>query len=109
MKKNGIGVDAEKPGKPCSDMCCPWHGKLTVRGRIFKGKVSSAKAPLSAVVEWDYYNYIKKYDRYERKKTKVRVHNPPCIGAKQDNVVRIMECRPLSKTKRFVIIEKVNQ
>ena len=33
------------------------------------------------------------------------MHNPDCIDAKEGNLVKIMECRPLSKTKNFVIVE----
>ena len=33
------------------------------------------------------------------------VHNPTCIGAGVGDRVKIMECRPLSKTKHFCIIE----
>ena len=33
----------------------------------------------------------------------------PCVDAKDDDVVMIAECRPLSKTKNFVIVEKVGR
>lgn len=35
------------------------------------------------------------------------MHNPDCVNAKEGEVVKIMECRPLSKTKNFVIIQKL--
>jgi small subunit ribosomal protein S17 len=35
----------------------------------------------------------------------MHAHNPPCINAKEGDVVKIAECRPLSKTKKFVVIE----
>ncbi len=108
MEAKDIGIDAKKPGKECDNIACPWHGHLKVRGRIFKGVVSSTKPASTATVEWNYYNYVSKYERYERKKTKIQAHNPPCIGAGVNDMVRIAECRPLSKTKKFVIIEKVS-
>ena len=40
-----------------------------------------------------------------KKRTKMRVHNPPCIDASVGDKVTVMECKPLSKTKKFVIIE----
>jgi len=107
-RKTDIGLDVKKPGGKCDNDRCPWHGHLKVRGRIFRGRVTSSSASKTAVVEWDYYNYIQKYERYERRKTKVSAHNPSCINAKVGDIVLIGECRPLSKTKKFVVIEKVS-
>ncbi|UCD03455.1 MAG: 30S ribosomal protein S17, partial [Candidatus Aenigmatarchaeota archaeon] len=42
----------------------------------------------------------------ERRKSRIAAHNPPCINAKEDDRVTIAECRPLSKTKAFVIVSK---
>ena len=106
---NNIGLEVQKPKGECGDEKCPWHGHLKVRGRIFKGTVVAAKASLTAVVEWNYYNYIPKYERYERRKSSLAVQNPACIAAKTGDEVRVAECRPLSKTKKFVIIEKMSE
>jgi small subunit ribosomal protein S17 len=106
-KVRDIGIDAKKPKGSCASAACPWHGHLKVRGRIFTGKVLSDKAALSAVVGWDYLHYIQKYERYMRKRTRLSVHNPICVGAKIGDAVKIMECRPLSKTKNFVIVERL--
>lgn len=105
MRKD-IGVDAEPPQKQCGDRRCPWCGTLSVRGRSFIGTVKSSKPANTCIVSWDYYNYVRKYERYERRNTKVAAHNPSCISAKAGDTVRIMECRPLSKSKKFVVIEK---
>ncbi|MFQ6105493.1 MAG: 30S ribosomal protein S17, partial [Candidatus Hydrothermarchaeaceae archaeon] len=32
-------------------------------------------------------------------------HNPACIGAKKNDKVKIMGCRPISKGKTFVVVE----
>jgi hypothetical protein len=37
----------------------------------------------------------------------VTAHNPDCIKAKEGDVVVIGECRPLSKTKNFIILAKL--
>ena len=108
MDKKDIGLNAKKPAASCNDRNCPWHGTLKVRGRIFRGRVRSARRTNTAIVEWDYYHYIPKYERYERRRTKISVHSPQCINAKAGDLVRIGECRPLTKTKKFVIIEKVS-
>ena len=102
---NNIGLDAAPPKEKCEDPKCPWHGKLSLRGRIFVGTVRSAKASKTAVVEWPHVQFLPKYERYERRTSKVIAYNPKCISAKIGDKVRIVECRPLSKTKSFVVIE----
>ncbi|MFC2143721.1 30S ribosomal protein S17, partial [Candidatus Aenigmatarchaeota archaeon] len=77
-----------------------------VRGRTFRGSVVSSKPSKTVVVTWDYYNYIPKYQRSMRKRTKISAHNPTCIDAKAGDQVLIAECRPISKTKSFVVVEK---
>lgn len=107
VKKKGvktIGLEITPPEKTCEDIRCPWHGKISIRGRAFKGVVTSAKAHATAVVEWGYHHYFPKYERYERRKSRVIAHNPPCIRARDGDEVMIAECRPLSKTKHFVVV-----
>lgn len=105
-KARDIGVPVSNPPKlACSDQNCPYHGHLSIRGRIFEGKVISDKMDKGVIVEWDYLLELKKYKRFMRKKSRVPAHNPQCINAHTGNIVRIAECRPLSKTKSFVVIE----
>lgn len=106
MKKT-IGIEAKKPEKECEDEKCPFHGKLSIRGRTFTGKVIAAKSHKTVTVEWERTKFLQKYERYERRRSSVKAHNPLCINAKEGNIVKIMECRPLSKTKKFVIVEVV--
>lgn len=105
-KMRDIGLDVRNPGKVCTDHNCPFHGNLPVRGQIIEGRVVRDKAPKSVVVLREYLKRIKKYERYEKRKSKIHAHNPPCIDAKSNDKVKIAECRPLSKTKRFVVVEK---
>ncbi len=100
-----IGIEVNPPKKICSDGNCPFHGFLKVRGRIFAGKVVSRKEKTVAV-EWDYLNYVPKYERSERRRSRVYAHLPPCMDIAVGDKVRVAECRPLSKTKSFVVIEK---
>lgn len=99
-----IGLGISGPEKECQDEKCAWHGKLSVRGRIFRGRVKSSRSHHSAIVEWTYNKYIPKYQAYERRKSRVTAHNPPCMNAKEGDRVIIAECRPVSKTKNFVIV-----
>jgi small subunit ribosomal protein S17 len=74
-------------------------------GRKFVGIVTSDKMHKTVTVEWERTHYIKKYERYERRRSQVKAHNPEHINAKQGQKVVIMETRPLSKTKNFIVIE----
>lgn len=102
-----IGIAAQPPAGRCDDANCPWHSSLPLRGRNFTGTVMTDKAAKTAVVRWEYVRPVTKYQRFERRHGSVIVHNPPCIAAKVGDKVKIAECRPLSKNKSFVIIEKV--
>jgi small subunit ribosomal protein S17 len=104
MAKN-IGLNVSAPEKECDDVNCPFHGTLPVRGQVITGKVVSDKMRGSVVVARDYLHFVKKYKRYEKRSSKLHAHNPPCIGAKVGDNVKIAECRPLSKTKTFVVVE----
>ena len=101
-----IGIDVIPPKESCNDRNCPFHGILSVRGQIIEGVVVSDRMQKTVVVKKDYKRYIPKYERYEWRTGKYMAHNPPCINARLGAKVRIMECRPLSKTKTFVVIEQ---
>ncbi len=110
IKIRDIGIEVKNPPKKvCNDEKCPYHGHLKIRGKIFQGVVLSAKMDKTVVVGWEYLRKIKKLKRYMRCRTKVAAHNPPCINAKEGDIVRIAECKPLSKTKSFVVIEVVKE
>ncbi len=102
-----VGMGIEPPKEKCSDVKCPFHGKLSVRGRAFEGVVVSDKMARTVTVELERMQYIPKYERYERRTSKFHAHNPPCIAAKAGDKVRIMECRRLSKTKTFVVVQRL--
>ena len=106
-ESRNIGISVETPKQKCSDSECPFHGNLSVRGRQFTGTVVSSKMRKTAVIEFERLQFLKKYERYEKRRTKLKVHNPECVNAKDGDVVRIMECRPLSKTKNFVVVQKL--
>ena len=107
--RTNIGLDVKPPEKECSDERCAWHGKIALRGKVFSGIVSSSKAHNTIVIEWGYHRYVRKYERYERRRSSVVAYNPPCIHAVKGDKVVIAECRPLSKTKHFVVVSKEKQ
>ncbi len=103
MKKS-IGIPVKPPEQTCDENNCAWHGKLPVRGRTFQGIVKSSKARRTVVVEWGYTHLVQKYERYERRRSRVVAYNPPCLKARDGDEVIIAECRPISKTKSFVVV-----
>lgn len=100
-----IGLDVQAPTNECTDVNCPFHGTLPVRGQVLDGVVVSDKSTSMVVVERTFEKMVKKYERYEKRRSKLHAHNPPCIAAKIGDEVKIAECRPLSKTKSFVVVE----
>ena len=84
-----VGLNVQEPETTCDDPNCPFHGTLPVRGQVLEGVVVSNKAERTITVERSYYKFIRKYERYEKRKSKINV----------------AECRPLSKTKHFVLVE----
>ncbi len=103
MRKS-IGIPVKPPERECDDRKCAWHGNLSVRGRTFQGVVRSSKARRTVIVEWGYTKLVPKYERYERRRSRVVAYNPPCQKARDGDEVVIAECRPLSKTKSFVVV-----
>ena len=78
---------------------------LALRGRRFVGKVIRAAAQKTVVVEWPRLYYLPKYERYEKRRTRVAVHVPDGVTVTVGDTVSIAECRRISKSKQFVIIE----
>lgn len=102
-----IGLDVKAPKKKCEDRKCPFHGSLKVHDKLFQGVVISKDTNRTATVEWNYRVFIPKYERHESRRTKIRVHNPPCVDAQLGEIVKVAHTRPLSKTKNCVIVCKV--
>jgi small subunit ribosomal protein S17 len=100
-----IGVSVVTPRKSCEDELCPFHGRLSVRGKLLTGIVDSANAPKMVVVSREYPMVVSKYKRFQRSRSKVHAYLPSCIEVKEGEEVRIAECRRLSKTVSFVVIE----
>ena len=69
------------------------------------GTVVSSKMDNTVVIERQHMKMVPKYQRYEKGRSKVHAHNPPCISAKVGDIVTIAECRPISKTKSYVVVK----
>jgi small subunit ribosomal protein S17 len=108
-KVRNIGIDAKPPKETCVDEFCPFHGTLPVRRKVIEGIVVSAKAQKTAVIERQYIHFLPKYERYERRHSRIVAYNPVCVSAKEGDWVKLAACRPLSKTKHHVVVEVVKK
>ena len=109
MSRN-IGVPGVVvPKKECEDKKCPFHGDTKIRGKITKGVVVSKKSRNTVVIRQDYVQFIKKYQRYERRNSRLACHLPECLWYEIEvgDLVRVGEARKLSKTKTFIVLDKL--
>lgn len=94
----------------CSDKFCPIHGKekLKLRGRTFQGDVIK-KLHGRLTIEFVRMVPIPKYERYEKRKTKLHARLPLCMDEQisVNDLVEIAETRPISKTIHFVVTKKI--
>jgi small subunit ribosomal protein S17 len=107
-KKEKGNRKTEVDGTSCNDRNCHIHGNLKTRGRIFEGVVIK-KFHKRVVIEFERMIYVSKYERYLKSRTKIHARLPVCME-KEINVgdlIRIQECRPLSKIIHFVVIKKI--
>ncbi len=89
----------------CNDYRCPMHGGLKTRGAVKEGTVKNAKSKKTIVVEIPMLRKVGKYERFEKRRSKLHAHVPECLIGKVavGTRVRVEECRKLSKTKAFVV------
>lgn len=80
---------------------------LSTRGRVFTGVVISNKMTKTATIEWGKRSYIPKYERYEKKRTRIHAHIPEGMIVSLGDTVKVMETRPISKTKTTLVIENL--
>jgi len=112
MKKAKVETKAKKEiaSGNCNDENCNFHGKLKTHGRNFEGTVIK-KFPKRVVIEFERMIYVRKYERYKKSGTKLHARLSDCFEKEISvgDLVRIQECRPLSKLVHFVVIEKLNE
>jgi len=104
-RTRNIGIQVTQPKEACNDVCCPFHGSIKLRGRTFVGKVIKEPFHKTATIEFARQFYLTKYERYEKRRTRLKVHIPPCLNVKKGHDIKIIETRPISKTKNFVVVE----
>ena len=83
---------------------CPFTGTLKVKNEVLRGKVVKKDINHSATIEWSRSRQVPKYERFEIRRSRLRVHNPAAVDAQIGDEVIVARTRPLSKTKNHVII-----
>lgn len=73
------------------------------RRRTFTGTVEAAKSKLTATVVVERVKVHPKYGKRQRVSLRLHCHNP-ADRFKAGDRVRVEECRPLSRTKRWRIV-----
>jgi small subunit ribosomal protein S17 len=100
-----VGIPLKPPERTCNDRLCPFHGSLPVRGILQRGKVVSVASGDIVVVEKQLTRYSSKFSRYYRVRKHVHAKLPKCIPVQVGDYVTLGECRPLSKSVSFVVLE----
>ena len=100
-----IGLKVKAPSRECTDKHCPFHGSLSVRGKLFDGKVTSSKAKQTITLTKELPMYFSKFKRYARSKNTIHAHVPECIDVESGDHVLTAECRPISKSVSYVVVE----
>ncbi len=112
MSVRNIGIPGVvAPKETCDDINCPFHGTLRIRGRILQGVLEKKNMKNSVIIRRDFVHFIKKYQRYERRNSRIAAHLPPCLANQviEGDIVKIGESRPISKTKAFCVIQKIEK
>ena len=106
MTKN-IGLPVKEPKKKSvkNETNNPFNGSLSIRGKLFEGIVINAKAKQTAVIQKESPIYFTKFKRFGRSKNKIHAHIPSNLDVQVGDFVVAAECRPISKSVSFVIIE----
>ncbi len=82
--------------------------KILPRGRTFEGIVKK-KFPKRIVIEFERMIYIKKYERYAQSRTRIHARLPDSMEKEINlgDLIKVQECRPLSKIIHFIVVQKI--
>ena len=106
MTKN-IGLPIKEPKKKPveNEKNTPFNGSLPIRGKLFEGIVINSKSKNTVVIQKEAPIYFKKFKRFGRSKNKIHAHVPSNLTVEEGNYVIAAECRPVSKSVSFVVVE----
>ncbi len=82
------------------------YEKIPTRGRIFEGAIKKIFQN-RVVIEMERTIYVPKYERFYKKKMRIHARISSGMVLQIGDIVRIQECRPLSKIIHAIVIDKV--
>ena len=106
-KARNIGLPVNNPkNKPeDGDNKNPFNGTLSIRGKIFEGRVVKSAAKNTVILEKESPIYFEKFKRYGRGKNRIHAHVPSNLDVNDGDRVTAAECRQLAKSVSFVVVE----
>ena len=106
MSRNiGIKIKSPKNEPAKDDKKNPLNGTLSVRGKLFQGRVVKNKAKDTVVIQKESPVYFSKFKRYARSKNSIHAHVPSNLDINEGDIVIAAECKPLAKSVSFVVVE----
>ena len=106
MTRNiGLPVKVKNKESSKDEKNNPFNGSLAIRGKLFEGIVINAKAKNTVVIQKESPIYFSKFKRFGRSKNKIRAHVPSNLSIEEGDNVVAAECKPISKSVSFVVIE----
>ena len=100
----GLKVKPPKQEPAKSDKKNPFNGTLSIRGKLFEGRVVKNKAKNTVVIEKESPIYFSKFKRYARSKNSIHAHVPSNLEINEGDIVIAAECRPLATSVSFVVV-----
>ena len=106
MTRNiGLPVKESKKKPAENEKNNPFNGSLSIRGKLFEGIVIKAKSKGTIVIQKESPIYFKKFKRFGRSKNQIHAHVPSNLDVQEGDHVIAAECRPVSKSVSFVVVE----
>ena len=102
-----IGITVKQPTRTPidSEKNNHFNGTLSISGKLVDGIVVNAKTKNTVTIEKKSSISFSKFRRYGRSKNRIHAHVPSNLDIKEGDHIIAAECRPISKSVSFVIIE----
>jgi small subunit ribosomal protein S17 len=97
-----------RAAKPAAEPLAPVHAPVEGARRVRQGIVVSDKAEKTITVRIDVARRHRRYEKIVRSSSTVHVHDEN-NDANEGDVVRVIESRPLSRTKRWALVDVVER
>ncbi len=93
-----------RAGKPAPEPLAPVHAPVEGKRRVRQGVVVSDKAQKMITVRIDVARPHRRYEKIVRSSSTVHAHDEN-NDAHEGDIVRVIESRPLSRTKRWALVD----